>query len=263
MSKQKTIKEVYADALFWAMSPKSKGNTYHLTRVEESVLRKLIRYDKTSPRIDYTNDWIAKHTFLDESQIEKVIPKLDKKGFIKTIHFTLKNDEGQKIKRRIINIKWDFIEFVLSCVPKSDLREETSMNEKESIITDGIDSVSIMESKETGPITQTQKAIDGPSVNEEVMITKQQAPKPIQEIKKEVDVKMLDIVENVIRYKDFYQLIIKNINSGTRYQFIPVKIKQEDSSITNDEAMLLPTGKKYALKSLLLKIEPTLFDKVY
>lgn len=120
MKKQQTtkIKTIYSDALFWSMSPMSKGYKYHLSRVHESVLRKLIHYDNSNIKITYSNEWISKHTFLDVTQIEKSIPHLEKKGFINCITFSTRNKNGELIKRRIININWDFIQDVLSEVPE-------------------------------------------------------------------------------------------------------------------------------------------------
>lgn len=142
MKKQETkgIKSIYSDALFWAMSPKSKDKKYHITRVHESVLRKLIHYDKKDKKITYSSEWISKHTFLDITQIEKSIPHLEKKRFIKCIPYTVKNENGDKLKRRIININWDFIQEILSEVPKLELIEketdfvEQISNEGDAII---------------------------------------------------------------------------------------------------------------------------------
>jgi hypothetical protein len=124
MSKPKTIKETYSDALYWAMSPKSKDFNYHLTRVNESILRKLIHYDKKGSKITYSNELIARHTYLDVSQIKKGIPSLNKIGFIKTITFQV-NEGGKITSRRIINIDWEFITEVLASIPKVDSTKET------------------------------------------------------------------------------------------------------------------------------------------
>jgi hypothetical protein len=120
MEKQETkeIKKIYSDALYWSMSPMSRDRKYHLTRLNESILRKLIHYDKSNLKITYSNEWISKHVFLDITQIEKSIPHLEKKGFINCITFSRKNKNGEMIKRRIININWDFIKEVLSEVPE-------------------------------------------------------------------------------------------------------------------------------------------------
>jgi hypothetical protein len=126
MKKQekKEIKTIYSDALYWSMSPLSKDKKYHLSRVHESVLRKLIHYDKKDKKITYSNEWISKHVFLDITQIEKSIPYLEKKGFINCIGFSTRNEKGEMIKRRIININWDFIEEVLSEVPEMKFIEK-------------------------------------------------------------------------------------------------------------------------------------------
>ncbi len=120
MKKQETqeIKKIYSDALYWSMSPMSRDKRYHLTRLNESILRKLIHYDKKNKKITYSNEWISKHVFLDITQIEKAIPHLEKKGFINCITYSKKNKNGELIKRRIININWDFIKEVLSEVPE-------------------------------------------------------------------------------------------------------------------------------------------------
>lgn len=126
MKKQepKTIKTTYSDALYWSMSPMSKDKKYHLTRLNESILRKLIHYDNSNIKITFSNEWISKHVFLDITQIEKAIPHLEKKGFINSITYSKKNKNGELIKRRIININWDFIQEVLSEVPELEFIEK-------------------------------------------------------------------------------------------------------------------------------------------
>ena len=106
------------------MSPKSKDKKYHLSRVHETVLRKLIHYDRSNTKITYSNEWISKHVFLDITQIEKSIPHLEKKGFINCITFSKRNKKGELVKSRIININWDFIKEVLSEVPKIEFNEK-------------------------------------------------------------------------------------------------------------------------------------------
>lgn len=140
MEKQETkeIKKIYSDALYWSMSPMSRDKKYHLTRLNESILRKLIHYDKKNIKITYSNEWISKHVFLDITQIEKAIPHLEKKGFINCITFSKKNKNGEMIKRRIININWDFIQEVLSEVPEVKfIEKETHAAEPKSNESDG------------------------------------------------------------------------------------------------------------------------------
>jgi hypothetical protein len=128
MSKQKNIKQIYADALFWAMSPKSKDKPYHITRTQESILRKLIHYDFKNPKITYSNELIGQHTFIESSTIEKVIPALTKMQYIKTITFQINDGSGKITSRRTININWGFIQEVLAEVPILNV-EETNKNE--------------------------------------------------------------------------------------------------------------------------------------
>lgn len=120
------IKKHYHDALYWATSPQSKGKNYHLTRLQESVLRKLIHYDSSDPKISYSSSTISEHIHLSESQIEKIIPQLTKIGYIKTITFKVhSSNEGYK-SRRIINIEWDFIKRVLNERPQPEPRKKVS-----------------------------------------------------------------------------------------------------------------------------------------
>lgn len=119
MSNSKNIKQIYADALYWAMSPQSKDKPYHITRTEESVLRKLIHYDRSDARISYSNELIAQHTFLDVTTIEKAIPALNKKGYITTITFQINDGTGRITSRRLININWELIQAILNDVPSS------------------------------------------------------------------------------------------------------------------------------------------------
>ena len=145
MKKQQTIeiKNIFSDALYWSMSPMSKDKKYHLSRVHETVLRKLIHYDRSNTKITYSNEWISKHVFLDITQIEKSIPHLEKKGFINCITFSRRNKKGELVKRRIININWDFIKEVLSEVPKLEfIEKETDSTDQISKESDEIIKVS-------------------------------------------------------------------------------------------------------------------------
>ncbi len=123
MSKQKSIQQTYADALFWAMSPKSKGKPYHITRTQESILRKLIHYDASNPKITYSNELIGQHTYIKSSTIEKVIPALTNKQYIKTITYQINDGSGKITSRRTISINWDFIKGVLAEVPVASIQE--------------------------------------------------------------------------------------------------------------------------------------------
>ena len=142
MKKQQTteIKNIFSDALYWSMSPMSKDKKYHLSRVHETILRKLIHYDRSNIKITYSNEWISKHVFLDITQIEKSIPHLEKKGFINCITFSRRNKKGELVKSRIININWDFMKEVLSEVPKLEFIEKETdsadqvSNESDEII---------------------------------------------------------------------------------------------------------------------------------
>jgi len=135
MKKQQTteIKNIFSDALYWSMSPMSKDKKYHLSRVHETILRKLIHYDRSNIKITYSNEWISKHVFLDITQIEKSIPHLEKKGFINCITFSRRNKKGELVKSRIININWGFMKEVLSEVPKLEFIEKE---------TDSVDQIS-------------------------------------------------------------------------------------------------------------------------
>ena len=128
---QKSIKQIYSDALYWATSNKSKTTDYHLTRTKEAILRKLIHYSTRNEKITYSNKLIAQHTFIDETQVEKAIPRLTKIGYLKTICFTI-SEGGKVVKRRTININWEFLEKISKEIPQSELSD--TENEFEAII---------------------------------------------------------------------------------------------------------------------------------
>ena len=130
---KKTIKQTYSDAMYWATSNQSKTNDYHLTRTEEAILRKLIHYSTRNEKITYSNRLVAKHTFIDETQVEKAIPRLTKIGYLKTISFTI-NDGGKIVKRRTINVNWEFLERISNEIPQLDSIENE--DEFDAIIND-------------------------------------------------------------------------------------------------------------------------------
>ena len=121
------IKKYYSDALYWAISPLSKDKVYHITRSDESILRKLIHYSKTNEKITYSNKIIGEHMFLKESTLEKGIPRLNKKGFISCANFKI-TCEGEIKIRRTIYIQWNKLEFILSDIPTNDVKEENEIN---------------------------------------------------------------------------------------------------------------------------------------
>jgi len=132
---KKAIKQTYSDALYWATSNQSKTNDYHLTRTEEAILRKLIHYSSRNEKITYSNKLISKHTFIDETQVEKAIPRLTKIGYLKTISFAI-SEGGKVVKRRTININWEFLEKISKEVPQTDSLEnedefDTIINESQ------------------------------------------------------------------------------------------------------------------------------------
>jgi hypothetical protein len=122
--KKLDIKKCYNDVLYWATSNQSKDKDYHITKVQEAVLRKLIHYSISNSKgnlnfkgkISYSNRIIAEHTFIGEESIRKAIPILNKKGYISTANLKI-SLEVNMITRRTIYIQWDKLELILSEVP--------------------------------------------------------------------------------------------------------------------------------------------------
>lgn len=123
MAKNISLKNKYNDVLYWATSKQAKGKDYQITRTEEAVLRKLIHYDKSNPKITYSNSIIAEHTFMGEESVKKAIPKLAKKRYISTATYKI-TDDGAIKTRRTIFVKWDFIETVLGDIPEVGIEQE-------------------------------------------------------------------------------------------------------------------------------------------
>lgn len=117
----------YSDALYWAMSPKSRDKDYHITRLQESILRKLLHYSKSKENITYSNAIIAEHTFLNEETLRKEIPNLVRKGVIWTSNNRIHVNGKFKTRRAIFIIK-DKLDFILSEVPKKEKQEELSLS---------------------------------------------------------------------------------------------------------------------------------------
>ena len=121
--KKNSINKKYSDVLYWATSTQTKDKGYRITRTEEAVLRKLIHYSKSKEKITYSNENIAKHTYIGIETLKKVIPSLQKKGYI-SIALIKIFDEGEPKTRRTIFIKWDFIQFVFDELPATEESEE-------------------------------------------------------------------------------------------------------------------------------------------
>jgi len=130
--KKTNIKKQYSDALYWASSNKTKDFEYHIGRVIEAVLRKLIHYSKKNDKITYSNKIIAEHTFMGEETIRKAIQRLDKIGYLSNVSTRLSN-KGEFKTRRTMYIQWDFISDVLSQVPKPEVSKEIAKEAAEDI----------------------------------------------------------------------------------------------------------------------------------
>ena len=122
----KSIKQTYSDVLFWVTSPMSKGKRYHITYAQESVLRKLIHYDGGRERsfINYSNESISSHIYMSEEHLKKIIPKLNKVGYI-SISNKKHYKDGEFKTSRTIMIDWDFIETIVPDLPKVKSKSET------------------------------------------------------------------------------------------------------------------------------------------
>lgn len=136
MSK-KSIKETYSDVLFWVTSPMSKDKRYHITYAQESVLRKLIHYTNKGVKrfINYSNESISSHIYMSEEHLKKIIPKLNKVGYI-IISNRKHNNNGEFKTSRTIEIDWNFIESIVPDLPKVKSKtkiEEVTIDSNEEI----------------------------------------------------------------------------------------------------------------------------------
>lgn len=126
MKTNQSIKNRYYDVLFYATAPLTKNKPFHLKPVEQIVLTKLIHYDSTNPKITYSNKVIAEHTFRTERQIESVIGSLKNSGYITTISHVISNGKNNIVKRRTININWDFIATILNEINLTQVIDESN-----------------------------------------------------------------------------------------------------------------------------------------
>jgi hypothetical protein len=241
MSKQNTIKNTYADALFWAMSPKSKGKPYHITRTEESVFRKLTRYDKKNPKITYSNEIIADHTFLDITTIEKAIPSLNKKKWIKTITYQINDGSGKITSRRIVNINWDFVASVLKEAPK--ITSTKSEDEATAKVDNVFNSVE----------TLLDKADILPSVNND--------DSPIESDSFNEDIVKLSFDSDIETDDSEVDALMHKHQNGGGIIFIKAEIDYAHGMREKDEVVLLE-GKedRYFRKSHLNQLYPECFN---
>jgi hypothetical protein len=256
MRKQKNIQQIYSDALYWAMSPKTKDKPYHLTRTLESVLRKLIHYNSSNPRISYSNEIIAQHTFLDTSTLEKAIPALNKKRYIKTVTFQINDGNGKITSRRLININWEFIESVLAEVPIPPTSEDN--NEPNNDVADA-----------NGPAATYNEEMAKPSTS-----STQIATQPIYRDEPTTEIIGGELImgdnQNIIQLSlekdiDCTELtgcmLAMNKKDGEPYTFQQAQIIADDGTVYLDEVCRVPDGKKkYYRKSQLQQSNPEIFE---
>ena len=263
MSKPKSIKQIYSDALYWAMSPKTKDKPYHLTRTLESVLRKLIHYDTSDPQISYSNEVIGQHTFLDTSTIEKAIPALNKQRYIKTVTYQINDGNGKITSRRYININWESIQSVLAEVPVPPTSKDASeANDDSQVQNKPSDNLSEETAKPNTPsiqVPQEPAYIEKPGIeitDDELTIG---------------DTALGDGIENIIQLsleKDIDRteltgcMLAMSKKAGQAYTFQPAKIIAEDGTICLDEVCLVPNGRnKHYRKSQLQLSNPEIFEE--
>lgn len=107
------IQKKYFDILAFSTSPINSKKTYFIGYPELLVLQKLIHYDSSNKNITYTNKEIGKHLFRKERDIENIITRLKKKGFIYTESATIINGHNSINKKRTITIIWEFFQSIL------------------------------------------------------------------------------------------------------------------------------------------------------
>jgi hypothetical protein len=123
------INENYSDVLYWVISPMTKDKEYHLTYTQEAILRKLIHYEKSSKFINYTNETIYSHTYVSVENLKKIIPKLNRLGFI-SISNKKHLDNGEFKTSRTITINWNFINNISAELPKKSSKNKESYQPK-------------------------------------------------------------------------------------------------------------------------------------
>lgn len=152
-----TIKETYHDALFFATATINEKKKFHLPLSELRVLEKLLHYSKKQENITWSSENISKHIFTTPTAIDKIIQRLQNKGYINVS--TTKIHE--KAKLRTIFINWDMFKKI------NQLIEEFSTTESEQDSIKTPDSTSIESVCEQEQIQFETKEIE--DVNEDIL----------------------------------------------------------------------------------------------
>lgn len=189
---------------------------------------------------------IAIELGMDKGTVSKFINRLYKKGLINKTTVSYPSHEGGKPKRlrtiTVINIelwteKGKTIPTVLPIEKKHKAVKET-----------------VIEPINETPVSQPEtKPIETIVVEQPTELPKEQ---PINKVENVLSLGVKDITVK----KFTLEHIASEIQKGAKFKFVPVKYIDENKKTTDDEAMQLPSMKIYALKSMLLKINPSLFD---
>jgi hypothetical protein len=229
---------------------------------EKAILSEIISYQLDGKPFKLKDITLAYELGMDKGTISKFVNRLHKKGLLNKTTVSFPSLSGGKPKRlrtiTVINIElWTEKGKTLPTIKAIEVKPK-KMTSVEIVETPVIKTE--IASTETNTIQQDVKPTEPTKVVKE---------KSLEELLHEVDTNKEQVISNVLtldaekdltKKQHMYEHIISEIQKGAKYKFIPVKVIHADKSITNDEAMQLPSMKIYALKSKLLKINPSLFD---
>ncbi len=213
---------------------------------EKAILSEIISYQLDEKPFKLKDITIAIELGMDKGTVSKFINRLYKKGLIDKTTVSYPSHEGGKPKRlrtvSVINIEqW---------TEKGKTAPSIKAIENNSSTVEPVANVPIIPK----PISHPQEIKTKPTL--EQMLKEAEA----KEIQNSSDVLTLDIKKDITKNQYTLEHIVSEIQNGVKYKFIPVKVLHTDNSVTDDEAMQLPSMKIYALKSKLLAINSSLFN---
>ena len=221
---------------------------------EKAILSEIISYQLDGKLFKVKDLTLAIELGMDKGTISKLINRLFKKGLLDKTTVTFPSLEGGKPKRlRTVSVN-NIDQWTEKGKTAPTIKPIESKRTKEQI---AIDVPMVHE-----PASQPKKVVEDKSL--EVMLkeaeTKQVKDAYVKANQNNKDIATLDMKTEVSTILWYYDQMVKQIKSGDVVNFIPVIIRHENGSLTNDEAIKLDNSEKHVIKSKLLKLEPNLFD---
>lgn len=231
---------------------KNVKNCKDLCWQEKAILSEVLSYQLDGKEFKHKDMTLSKELGIDKGSVNKFINRLYKRRVFDKVTRPVLSPTGGKPKRQ-------------RTITVIDHEKWTTGNAAPTVNKMGSDVAKPVENKQL-PIIPAEKPADlvpetrdhsseeiHMGVDSTVISTELNAT---DEPNKSL---LLNAETDITTNKGIYDHIISKMKAGTRYKFFPVKIKNENGTIQDDEAMKESGMSGYAVKSRLMKLNAEVF----